>query len=325
MAAWPADAVVRAALRWLTLLQRSTLEQASALIRADPVYTDLSSTQYALALEWLRDIGALEVVPAALHGFPRSTLRIHASLRRSGLNGLRLGVFERGVAHAAPPWLPDFDILVRDPRDLPDDALGLASALSLSDQAAYRGVQRIQGKVDLELRAQVGAAGEIQLVELLENRWPGSTSHVALESDGFGYDVVFWHGSDEWHLEVKTTTRRGRLVVYLSRHEFEVAREDPKWRLIIVGLTPAGTMTALATADLASLAARMPSDQDPSARWESVRIDVSSRDLHRGLRLAPGMPAIDVWPVNAGDAQLDVSWLPPGLDVGVGVGVSQSV
>jgi hypothetical protein len=322
MAAWPSDAVVHAALRWLVLLQRSTLEQASALIRADPVYTDLSATQYAVALEWLRDVGALEAIPTGSGNSLRSTLRLHHSFRQSELDRLRLRLFERGVAYAAPAWLPDADILVRGPSDLPDDALAFAAVLSLTDRAAFRGVQRVQGKIDLELRAGIGAAGELQLVELLENRWPGSTSHVALESDGFGYDVVFWHQSEEWHLEVKTTTRRGRLVVYLSRHEFEVALDDPNWRLVVVGLSPARTLTALATADLASLAARLPADQDPSARWESVRIDVSSQDLRRGLGLKPGMPPLDVWPVLpalVSHARPDASWLPPGLSVGFDV------
>lgn len=64
----------------------------------------------------------------------------------------------------------------------------------------------------------------------LERRWPGSTRHVALTDDGLGYDLAFSCRGRTLHLEVKTTGRRGRLVLYLSRHEHEVALLDPDWR-----------------------------------------------------------------------------------------------
>jgi hypothetical protein len=306
----------------VVLLQRSTLEQAAALIRADPVYTDLTPTQYALALEWLRDVGVLQAVSTNSGSPNRSAFALRASLRRSPVSRLQQVLFERGLAHASPAWLPDADVLVPGPVDVPTDALAFASALELSDQAAFQGLQQVQGKIDLEQRSRIGAMGEHRLVELLEDRWPGSTNHVAIETDGLGYDVVFWYGSEEWHLEVKTTTRRGRLVIHLSRHEFEVGLQDPQWRLVIVGLGDDDMLTAVVTADLRSLAAQFPIDRNSSARWESARIDVRPQDLQAGLRLAAGMTPLGLRPpasvTDGAGPHLDISWLPPSMDVSLG-------
>ena len=59
---------------------------------------------------------------------------------------------------------------------------------------------------------------------------------VALKDDGLGYDVVGPLPTAMWHLEVKSTTRRGRLVIRISRLEYEIGAMDPLWRLVIVGL-----------------------------------------------------------------------------------------
>lgn len=271
----PGDGVLRAAYRWLRLLERSTLPQASALIRANAAYTDLSTTQYAAALDWLRTVRLLQSSDAGARLAPSAV-----GLTDSGARQL---LFRRSLEAAAPAWLPDANDLVRDASELPQDATDLAAVLGLDDPAALLAIRQVHGRIDLAERARIGAQGENGLVELLERRWPGSTQHVALTDDGFGYDVAFTPDSRTWHLEVKTTSRRGRLVLYLSRHEHEVALLDPDWRLVVVGLDGDGAPAALATARHQMIHERAPHDHDPAARWESARHHLHPPDLEPGL------------------------------------------
>ncbi len=271
----PGDGVLRAAYRWLRLLERSTLPQAYALIRADAAYTDLSPTQYAAALDWLRTVRLLQSSEAGARLVP-AALGLTDSAARQLL-------FGRSLEAAAPAWLPDADVLVRDSSELPQDVADLAAVLGLDEPAALLAVRQVHGRIDLALRARIGAEGEKALVALLENRWPGSTKHVALTDDGLGYDLAFTLGLQTWHVEVKTTSRRGRLVLYLSRHEYEVALLDPDWRLVVVGLDADGALAALATVRHQVLQERAPHDRDPAAHWESAQHQLRPPDLQPGL------------------------------------------
>lgn len=271
----PADAILRAAQRWIQLLSRSSFTQAAALIKADPAYTDLSQTQYANALDWLRSTGLLietnhgpAVEPSVLH-----------------LSGpaLRQLLFSKALEAAAPPWLADADTLVDDEDELPQDATRLAQVLELDDRQALVALRQLHGRIDLAERARVGAAGEAALVAILEEQWPGSTRHASLEDDGLGYDIAFRPTDIEYHLEVKSTTRRGRLTIFLSRHEHEIAQLDSRWHLIVIGLDTDGQAAAIATATESALLARSPLDRTPAARWESVRHHLTADDLDPGL------------------------------------------
>ena len=276
----PADGILRAAQRWVRLLGRSTFNQAAALVKADPAYTDLSQTQYASALEWLR---AVALVTETEHG----------PVLTSAVQGLtdddasRM-IFKRALEIAAPAWLLDADLLVPSADELPADAMNLAGLLGLSDNEALLSVRQVHGHIDLAERARVGATGEFALVQLLEDRWPGSTRHVALDDDGLGYDIEFRVDDHTWHLEVKTTTRRGRLTIHLSRHEYEVARLDPWWKLVVVGLDDQDQAAVVATAESGPILGRSPRDLHTAARWESVRHEMSPADLRPGLAFAGG-------------------------------------
>lgn len=175
------------------------------------------------------------------------------------------------------------DLLVLDAAELPQDAASLAGALRLSEHVVFTAVRHVHGRVDLAERTRVGLAGERALVELLERRWPGSTTHVSQTDDGFGYDVLFRHENVHWHLEVKTTTRRGRLVIYLSRHEHDVSLHDPSWRLIVVGLDEQLQLQTIATALHSELLGRAPHDICAEAKWQSASHQLTSKDLQRGL------------------------------------------
>lgn len=271
----PPEAVIRGASRWLRLLRTSTLSQASGIIRANARYADLTLTQYASAFEWLDELRLIDrgsrgtALPVPLRHLPDAQLD----------ELLFLHTLER----ASPIWLQDADSLISDATELPQDAVSLAETLRLSAAAAFAAVKYIHGRVDTAERARVGLAGEVALVELLENCWPGSTTHVSLTDDGFGYDVVFRHDEIAWHLEVKTTSRRGRLVVHLSRHEHEVGFRDAHWRLIVLGLNDDLRVAALATVDYPNLLARTPRDVCRESKWQSVSHELKRHDLTRGL------------------------------------------
>jgi hypothetical protein len=271
----PANAVSLAANRWLRVLRTSTLIQAWSLIQADSSYTDLTITQYASALDWLASV---DLLVAGQNGFELATAA--KVLPHMQLNQL---LFERSLERAAPAWLPDSDLLIPDESELPLDAAALAETLGLSNQLALLAIRRIHGRVDLALRNQIGLAGERALISVLEDRWPGSTTHVSQFDDGFGYDIAFRHQAIEWHLEVKTTTRRGRLVIYLSRHEHEVGLRDPQWRLIIIGLNNELQPRSLATAEFADIAARAPRDCSNDAKWQATSHHLITSDLRDGL------------------------------------------
>ncbi len=275
MSALPPESVVRAARRWLGLLRTSTCAQAWALLRADSSYTDLTQTQYATALEWLTSMDLV-------HGTAGDVV-LHARFMSWPPDQVHQLLLARALESSVPAWLPDADILVTDGSDIPQDAAAIADELGLADGVVLSTIREVHGRVDLEHRAAVGKAGEHALVRLLESHWPGSTVHVALADDGFGYDLAFRHEGREWHLEVKSTTRRGRFVLHLSRHEHEVSLRDPNWCLVAIGLTSDYSLGAIATVDHTRLHARAPTDTHSGASWESVRHQVQPKDLRPGL------------------------------------------
>jgi hypothetical protein len=266
---------MRAAARWVRLLRRSTLNQAASLIRVDPAYTDITQTQYSSALDWLRLVGFLTEDRDGLILSPAT-----AALPEGETSQL---LFERTVQRSAPSWLSDSDLLIPDTNALPQDAAAIAATLGLSDTAALWAIRSIHGRVDVSHRTELGAAGERALIALLEIYWPGATVHVSATDDGFGYDVLFRHAGIEWHLEVKTTLRRGRLVVYVSRHEYEVSLRDPYWQLVVVGLNERRLPCAVATVQHLTVFARNPRDVSSEARWQSVSHQLMANDLQGGL------------------------------------------
>lgn len=304
----PPDSVVRAARRWLSLLRSGTLSNAALLIQSDANYTDLTATQYASALEWLQAIGAAVPGPGGLVLTP--------ALRQLPEVMARQSIFESALSVSPPAWLADADVLVPNADALPQDADVLAAALDLSADDALRSVLRVQSRVDLAARARIGAAGEQALVALLEDQWPGSTVHVAATDDSAGYDILLEARGSEWHLEVKSTARRGKLVVYLSRHEHEVARADPRWRLVVVGLNSQLDAAALATVRYQQLAERTPSDKCPDSRWQSVAHRLQRPDLEPGLSFlglrAPSHATATEQLLTCGRSATDsFDWLPP--------------
>ncbi|SOE59097.1 protein of unknown function [Burkholderia sp. YR290] len=267
----PPEPVVRAALRWIALLRSSSLSSASSLIFAGSATADISRTQYFSALDWLKSVGLLVR--------SQDSYVLASELSALSSDYTPYALFHKALESTHPAWLNDADVLIPDESELPDDARGLAAALGLGNQAAYSAIQSIHGKVDLASRAMIGALGEKALVHMLETRWPGSTLHVAEYSDAFGYDVRFMYQNIEWHLEVKSTVRRGRLRIFVSRNEYEVGSRDPHWRLVVLGLDDNNQIAAVATLPPNCLNGLAPRDTLAAGKWQAASFELTASDL----------------------------------------------
>ncbi|WP_082661302.1 MULTISPECIES: protein NO VEIN domain-containing protein [unclassified Rhodococcus (in: high G+C Gram-positive bacteria)] len=265
----PPDPVLLAALRWLEMLSHSEMPRVRALLTSSARYGDITPTQYSVAYEWLSGIGAVDMAGRPIFRKP-----------------WRASLFQAAIL--ASLWFADADVLVKDAVELPEDAVRAADALGLDYGSAFAHIQAAWGKVDTEHRAQIGLAGEVALVELLRARTGAIVEHVALESDGFGYDISVRSDVVNMDLEVKSTTRKGRLVLYLSRNEFETCNRDPDWNLVVLRLDAELSLVSVATVNQDWIRATLPSDRHRYGRWESARLDVPVGAL------TPGIPALEL-------------------------------
>lgn len=274
--------VVVAIGRWLDLLSRTGFVRANAIVHHDAAYTDITPTQYATALEWLSTTSDMR---------EQIELAKHSDSRRIPLALARHVTLQSMIMEARPPWLYLADQLVTTPDDLPTDVVEWGMNLGMTDEDCLECVRSTSGKVNLQARADFGAAGESALVALLEAAWPGSATHVSAFSDGLGYDVSFVESGSEWHFEVKSVPTGPRIRIFLSRHEYEVAQRDAMWRLVIVRLDHARSVVSVCVADSEKLWSRSPQDSSTSARWETCKFvlgpEESSLPLCRALGIAP--------------------------------------
>jgi hypothetical protein len=264
----PPEPVLLAAKRWLEILPTSGgIPRGQALLTTHPQYSDLTPTQYATALSWLRDVGLLARVGS----------RISAS------NLVLSAIFEK----AAPPWVQDADHLVHSPDDLPPDIVAAGEALGVDANGVYEQLVSSWGRVDTAARERVGAAGEAALVALLRQSSEAQVDHVSTWSDGFGYDIAFSHGLTSAHLEVKSTTRLGRFTAYLSRHEYSVMLRDVRWVLITVRMTTDLEIAGVGTVPSEWVAANVPRDAGPYGGWASCKLDIPGAIIGNGIPQLP--------------------------------------
>ncbi|MGW6138108.1 DUF3883 domain-containing protein [Streptomyces sp. NPDC055140] len=275
MASLPPKPLLVGALRWLVHLQRSSVEQVWRMFLSHPGLRDLTPTQYGAALDWLRRESIL--LGAESKPVPMSD-------RLAGLAVLRAA-----VASVEPAWLRDADRTIRAPQDLPLDVASTAEALGVSALDAVRVIKAVWGKVDTHARAELGAAGEQRLVELLVDALDARVLQVSEASDGFGYDISVQGGGSALHIEVKSTNRRGRLAIYLSRNEYEVMCTDHAWQLVAVLLDAAGRIAGVGTVNREWITGSVPVDGSVHGRWESTRLEVPS------AAVSPGIVGIGRW------------------------------
>lgn len=281
MASLPTESVLRAAGRWATLLRVSRFADALVLVRSTPGYADLPESQYHIALDWLVEQGFV---------VEHSGYRLAPDAARSTENQLREWILEHAIQTAVPSWLALFSDDAAPADDLPDDLVVAAEALELGPTDAWLAACRANGLVDTQNRKLVGAAGEKAIVSLLEDADLGIVDHVAAARDGVGYDVSVTTGDHEWHLEIKTTTKRARLAMFLSRNEWEVGRRDSQWRLVLVGLLgETSELAVIGNVARAEIEHLLPADRSGLARWESSRVTPTTEAISPGLGfLSPG-------------------------------------
>jgi Domain of unknown function (DUF3883) len=272
----PPEPILLAARRWLEILPSSGgIPRAQALLATHKQYSDLSPTQYATALGWLRDMELLEKIGSPI---PLANLVLGA-------------IFE----NAAPPWVQDADQLVQSPDELPSDVVSAGEVLGLDADGIYAQLVASWGKVDATVRDRVGFAGEAALVSILNERADCRVDHVSTWSDGFGYDIAFAQGAASAHLEVKSTTRTGRFTAYLSRHEYRVMLRDPHWVLVVVRLTADLDLAAVGSVPRGWIAAAVPRDAGSFGSWASCKLEVpgeiiEDRVMQLGADVASRLP-----------------------------------
>ncbi|WP_443074998.1 protein NO VEIN domain-containing protein [Streptomyces sp. NBC_01435] len=147
-----------------------------------------------------------------------------------------------------------------------------------------------------EARRAVGAAGEKELLRLLRRSCVPQVRHVAAESDAYGYDIAAGYSTERVHLEVKSTTDPTRLVVHLTRHEYEVMATDADWHMVAVLVGKDGSAVSVATVGRAWLHSAVPADQDEAGRWESVRLEVPAHAITPGFGTKTWQ-LVEDWPV----------------------------
>jgi hypothetical protein len=268
----PPDAILVGAARWLHELRDNNRQHAFEILRTTPAYAGITPTQYAAAFDWLKTTGLLENY--AHHQVPEHLVR-----------QMILGA---AIQIARPAWLPDADLLIRTSEDLPDDVYAAAAALEVTGPECLSVIGMCRRRIDLESRARLGRAGEVALVRLLERYTDGAVTHVADIADSFGYDIHWADRDHQFAFEVKTTSRKGRLTIYLTRHEYEVSRVDPRWTLIVVHLNETDEITALATVPTPWVHSHVPADTTGESRWESASLSPPTAVLRPGAPTPAG-------------------------------------
>lgn len=272
----PPSPILRAAHRWLRHLPSSGKGRTRSLFVSHAEFSDITPTQYDSAHEWLCSTGLLDqpVDP--------------------GTSAWR--IFETAVVTGEPVWFRDADELVPCPDDLPEDALRAAQALGLDAETAFAHVSNAWGKVDTAARELVGSAGELAFLELLQQNTTAEVVHVAAISDGYGYDIAVRKDDCEHHLEVKSTTRRGRITAYLSRNEYSTMLRDPNWHLVLITLSQDMEITGIGEIPSSWVQKHRPSDSSTSGRWESARFNISGGSIQLGLSISTGWLSADATP-----------------------------
>lgn len=237
----------------------------------------------------------------------RAALRWLSKLRVNGLARTRvLFTHHPGYADLTPAqyaeglaWLRRTGMVTAMNRPIVEISDG-----ELIDMQTASAVPRVQwSRAAEDARRAIGAAGEDALLRLLRRGGVPEVRHVAAESDAYGYDIDAARSLTEHaHLEVKATTDPTRLVIHLSRHEYEVMTTDLEWCLAAVLVGADGDAVNVATVSRRWLHSAVPVDKAKEGSWESARLKVPASAITPGLatgvwRLLPDalIPSKPVW------------------------------
>lgn len=171
----------------------------------------------------------------------------------------------------------------------------LAAELLNGDGAAWDFVEKnfsetSARKFDDKHLKKIGLDGESWVVNEYRNRLPNSMCdrviHVSLKDDTAGFDIVapsLNYETHIQHIEVKTSVRRAtHFEFYISRNEYEVGASDERWVLLLVKKEE-GSYLPFGHLFHSSLVSMVPKDVTDIARWQSVKIRLSSSSVFEGL------------------------------------------
>jgi hypothetical protein len=263
----PPEPILRAALRWMTLLQTSRPDEATTVLRSTATFADLTWTQYTAAHDWLRDGGLLARSPLA--------------------PGER--ILSRLLDSSRPPWLLSADFRFSEPEDLPIDVLAAADTLQVTPQAAFRSAVQVQRRFDDTFRKEFGLNAERAVIELLEHAWPGRVRHRSIDDDTLGYDAEVDTATGSWCVEIKAAALRAGRRFFLSRNEFDTAMRNQRWLLVLVRLD-ANEVTEAAVIPTGWIADSAP-DDGTAGQWESAQFRYPSVEPVSTLLDVLGPPA----------------------------------
>jgi hypothetical protein len=150
---------------------------------------------------------------------------------------------------------------------------------------------KIRGKIDLELLATIGLAGEKevinQLMQGLPHNMAARINHISLKDDSAGFDIFSPSTTNHDYaclLEVKTSSQPGsEFRFFISRNEVRVASLNENWRLVAVLRQPTG-YRVLGHVRYSHFSAILPVDSSPFSKWDSASI-ILPIDL-----IVPGLP-----------------------------------
>lgn len=257
----PPDPILRAAHRWIERIPASGIPRVRSILTTNASYDDLTPTQYETALRWLESSGLLRDVDISWPSVSQ--------------------LFQQAVCEAT--WFDDADYLVTSPEELPDDAVKAAGALEIEYDEAFGLLTEKWGKVNTAHREKVGAEGEAALVEVLRSSLDAVVDHVALLTDGLGYDVRVLGNAVRANLEVKSTTSRRRCSFYLSRNEYQTMKRDANWVLVFLQLSPSFEIVSVSTVSNEWISRVAPQNEGVDSRWETARFDVPASAMISGI------------------------------------------
>lgn len=259
--------ILCAAGRWLRLLKQGPYAQARSFLSNDVRYSDLSRDQYSRGLDLLIQFE-----------FYSLDFGLDEDLLNSHVNEAMTRLAVQALIFNAPVWFDDplIEDAIVDP---PSEVMSIMDSLELTEDRAPGVIRRAFRKVDLERRSEIGAAGESELIRLLELAGVESVTQVSCYDDGAGYDLLVFDGGSEFHFEVKATTKRRAVTFFLSRNEYETSVLDPNWKLVVVGLDSEMRIADLVSVERQALCGSVPIDRSPLGKWESAQLQFSVDSL----------------------------------------------
>jgi len=260
----PHRSILLAALRWMVVLSRDSIERSKTMLRSVESYRDLTPSQYDEGYRWLRK-----------NNFISDSGRVRYS------EDFAEAILKTAMKSAL--WFENADAVFDSVDDLPTDIDIAAETLNVGPERVSELIRVEWHIFDAKRRAEIGALGEDLVVAHLREI-PGTVvEQVSLISDAFGYDITLKIRDKLLHVEVKSSIRTNTRRFYLSRNEWSVSKIDPNWHLIYVTIS-GDEILNLHEVPRELIHSLAPVNHTSTCRWESARFDVSANEIIPGLK-----------------------------------------